>query len=183
MAAKLAWAITGAGDLLSQCFDQMEALGRGGEWRITAMLSKAAATVLKYYKLEGRLQEIAEKVILEKDSNTPFIVGALQTGKYDTLLVAPLTANSTAKIALGLADTLITNAVAQANKAGVPIILLPVDQKPGTITTDLPGGGKLELTMRPVDIENAERLKRMPGINVVSGPEDIPGALAAWEPG
>jgi flavoprotein len=113
----------------------------------------------------------------EKDANTPFIVAGLQTKKYDALLVAPLTANSTAKIALGISDTLVTNAVAQANKAAVPIYTLPVDQKPGVITTLMPSGGELSLGMRPIDLKNTEALRRMPGINVLNSPEQISIAL------
>lgn len=178
MAQRLVWAITGAGDLLQDCFAEIANLKARGGWHITAVLSRAAVTVLGYYRLNQRLEEIADKVMIEKDANTPFIVGALQAGKYDALLAAPLTANSTAKIVLGLADTLVTNAVAQANKAGVPIFLLPVDQSPGVITTRLPSGGTLELTMRAVDVENTERLRRMPGIKVLKGPEQIPSVLA-----
>ncbi len=178
MTKKLVWAITGAGDLLEECFDQMARIKEKDAVHITVLLSKAGATVLKFYKLEERLTQIADRVMLEKDANNPFIVAGLQTGKYDALLAAPLTANSTAKIALGLADTLVTNAIAQANKAGVPIYLLPVDQTPGVVTTQMPSGGKLELTMRPVDLDNAERLRRMPGLTVLKSPEDIPSALA-----
>ena len=42
----------------------------------------------------------------EVNSHSPFLVGKLQTGDYDLFLVAPVTANSTAKIATGIADTL-----------------------------------------------------------------------------
>jgi archaeoflavoprotein AfpA len=177
MSKNLVWAITGAGDLLEECFAQMATLQREKGWKITAVLSKAGVTVLKYYKLSNRLEDIAERVMIEKDANTPFIVAGLQTGKYNALVAAPLTSNSAAKIALGLADTLVTNAIAQANKVCLPIYLLPVDQTPGKVTTTMPSGGKLTLTMRPVDIENVDRLRGMPGIEVLARPGDIPLAL------
>ena len=177
MPRRLVWAITGAGDLLEECFDQMTVIKDQGEWEITAVLSKAAITVLKFYKMNDRLEEIAQRVMKEKDANTPFIVAGLQTKKYHAVLAAPLTANSTAKIVLGISDTLVTNLVAQANKAAVPIYTLPVDQKPGMITTIMPSGGELNLTMRPVDLKNAESLGRMPGIRVLNSPEQIPLVL------
>ena len=88
-------------------------------------------------------------------------------------LVAPATANTTAKIAYGIADTLITNSVAQAMKAKVPVYIFPPDNKKGTVETILPGNKKLTLYMRDVDVENVERLRRMEGIEVLDKPEDI----------
>ena len=113
---RLAWAITGAGDLIAGIFEAMQYLKNSGNFKITALVSKAAVKVLKAYRLWDTLPEIADKVKVEKDANTPFVVGALQTKKYDALLVAPVTGNSAAKIAHGIADTLITNAVAMTTR-------------------------------------------------------------------
>jgi flavoprotein len=101
----------------------------------------------------------------------------MQIGRYDCFLVAPVTANTTAKVAWGIADTIITNAVAQVAKTDIPIFMLPVDQHPGTTVTTRPGGEKLELKIRRVDLENAERLRTMEGIRVLGGPGDIAPAL------
>ena len=111
---KFVWAITGAGDLMPEVFDVMEDISKDKTIEITAILSRAAVTVLKWYKLTERLERIAVKTLIEKDANTPFIAGPLQTGRYDFLLAAPLTANTAAKIACGLADTLVSNAVARS---------------------------------------------------------------------
>ena len=73
----------------------------------------------------------------------------------------PATANTVAKIVVGIADTLVTNAVAQANKADIPIYIFPVDQKPGSLTTVLPSGESFTLTAREVDLVNVEKLKAM----------------------
>ena len=62
--------------------------------KVTAVLSKAAVTVIKWYKLWNDLNRISEKVLVEEDANTPFIIGPLQTGKFRCLLVAPATANA-----------------------------------------------------------------------------------------
>lgn len=178
MTLKVVWGITGSGDLMPETFAAMSAVKEKGDVQVTAVLSMAAVKVVRWYKLWEQLETIAKDVLIEEDANTPFIVGRLQTGRFDCLLVAPLTANSAAKIACGVADTIITNAVAQTNKIDVPIFLMPVDQRPGTTVTTLPGGEKLELAIRPVDIENARKLAAMDGIVVLSGPQEIEGAVA-----
>jgi archaeoflavoprotein AfpA len=177
MPVNIAWGITGAGDLLNDVFDVMDELSRHGDIKITAIVSKAGETVLKWYKLTERLNAICEKVLMEKDANTPFIVGPLQTGTYRCLIVAPATANSVAKLVHGIADTLITNCVAMANKAGREVYILPVDRKRGTITTTLPDGKPFQLKMRDIDFDNTERLRLMKGIMVFDSPEEIKGVI------
>lgn len=182
MTLKLVWGITGSGDLMPETFAAMTAVTEKGDVQVTAVLSKAAVKVVRWYKLWEQLEAIAKDVLIEEDANTPFIVGRLQTGRFDCLLVAPLTANSAAKIAYGVADTIITNSVAQTNKTDVPIFLMPVDQRPGTTVTTLPGGEKLELVIRSVDIENSRKLAAMDGIVVLSGPHEIEGAVSGCSP-
>ncbi len=87
--------------------------------------------------------------------------------------VAPATANTVAKLVHGIADTLLTNCVSMANKAGREVFILPVDRERGTITTTLPDGKPFKLTMRDIDVENTEKLRHMKGITVVDRPEEI----------
>ncbi|HEY3421722.1 MAG TPA: flavoprotein, partial [Methanocellaceae archaeon] len=87
--------------------------------------------------------------------------------------VAPVTANSTAKIASGIGDTLLTNAVAQAAKARLPIYIFPPDNKPGELVTILPGGKTLTLYIRDIDVENVNRIRKMDSITVLDNVEDI----------
>jgi archaeoflavoprotein AfpA len=178
---KFVWAITGAGDLMPEVFAVMEEVARQHGPDITAVLSQAAQKVLKWYKLTDRLEGIASRVLIEKDANTPFIAGPLQVGQYDFLLVAPLTANTAAKIAHGIADSLISNAVAQVNKSPVPAYLLPVDQRPGQTTTTLPDGSPLTLRIRPVDLENVDRIRRMEGLVVLSAPGEIKDVVGKFK--
>jgi flavoprotein len=77
----------------------------------------------------------------------------------------------------GIADTLVTNSVAQAQKTDVPIIIYPVDQKPGSITTVLPSGETLTLTNREVDLENVEKLRKMQGMLVLGHPKELLGTI------
>jgi archaeoflavoprotein AfpA len=177
MTLKVAWGITGSGDLMPETVAAMSALNETQDVEITAVLSKAAVKVLRWYKLTDRLESFAKAVLIEEDANTPFIVGKLQIGRFDCLVVAPATANSVAKIAHGIADTIITNAVAQTAKSDTPIYILPVDQRDGTTVTTRPGGERLELTIRAVDIANSRTLVEMEGIRVLTGPEAIADAM------
>jgi len=177
MPLRVAWGITGSGDQLAETFAAMSALSETEDVQITAVLSKAADKVVRWYRLRGQLDAIAGRVLIEKDANTPFIVGKLQTGGFDCLLVAPATANTVAKLVHGIADTIITNAVAQTGKTDVPIYVLPVDQREGVTVTTRPGGEELRLTIRAVDIENSRRLAGVEGIHVLSGPQEIGSAL------
>jgi archaeoflavoprotein AfpA len=176
----IAWGITGAGDLLNEVFDIMEGLSRHDDIKITAIVSKAGEAVLKWYKLTERLNSIAEKVLIEKDANTPFIVGPLQTGKYKCLIVAPATANTVAKLVHGIADTLLTNCVSMSNKVNKEVYILPVDRQRGTITTTLPDGKPFNLTMRDVDVDNTDKLRQMKGITVIDHPEEIKGIILKY---
>ncbi len=172
---RIVWGITGSGDLLPEVVKELEELSKMGGLEIATCLSKAANMVIRRYRLIERIEKISKRVLLEHDANTPFIAGPLQTGKYHSLLVAPATANTVAKIVHGIADTLITNAVAQTQKGGIPVFILPVDQRPGEIVTLLPTGEEKTLVMREIDIENVKKLRAMRGITVLESPKDIEG--------
>ncbi len=170
---KLAWGITGAGDFMPQTFEAMGNLKKKGGIKITAILSQAAVKVVKTYKLWDRLPIIADKILIEKDANTPFIVGALQTGKFNALLVAPTTGNSTAKIVHGISDSLLTNVVSMTNRTKTPIFILPVEKEGREVKTMLPDGSMLELLTRDMDAQNTAKLRKMGGISVLETPEEI----------
>jgi archaeoflavoprotein AfpA len=170
---RLAWGITGAGDMIAEIFEVMQDLHQSGHFKVKALVSMAAVKVLKAYRLWDALPSIVEKVLVEKDANTPFVVGALQTRKYDALLVAPVTGNSAAKIAHGIADTLITNAVAMTTRTTTPVYVLPVEREGNEVNTILPDGSRLELFTRDLDAQNTTKLGQIKGITVLEAPEDI----------
>ncbi|MCP8311721.1 MAG: archaeoflavoprotein AfpA [Candidatus Methylarchaceae archaeon HK02M1] len=172
---KIAWGITGSGDYMPETVQVMKKIVERGDVKLAIFLSKSAVPVLEWYDLFKELKEISPKIMVEKGPNEPFIAGPLQVGKFKFLLVAPATANTVAKIVNGIADSLVTNAVSQAHKGNVPIYILPVDQETetGKVTTLLPTGEKIELTIREVDLENFRKLKRMRGITIITKPQEI----------
>ena len=170
---KLAWGITGAGDLMPETFETMKELKNNNQIEITVFLSLAAVKVVKVYRLWDSLPTIADKILIEKDANTPFIVGSLQIGRFDALLVAPTTGNSVAKIVHGISDSLVSNAVSMTNRTKTQTFILPVEKEGNQVRTTLPDGSILELLTRDLDAENTSKLRKMKGISVLDHPEDI----------
>ena len=170
---RIAWGITGSGDYLGEVLSLMKAYARKYNLEIHVYLSAQAEVVLKFYKYLDELKASFPTVILEKGPNNPFLTGKLQLGTYGLFLIAPATANTVAKIAHGIADSLISNSAAQAMKVDVPVYIFPVDQREGEIITKLPGGRDLKLRIRREDVENVEKLRKMRGITVLSQIEEI----------
>ena len=176
---RIAWGITGAGDKIDEILDIMIEFVTHPSVRVDVFLSKAGKQVMHWYKIWKRLNESFEKVKVEVDANVPFIAGPLQVGTYDALVIAPLSANSTAKIAYGIEDTLLTNAVAQTLKGSTPVLVYPVDQFPGTVETIAPDGRVVKIKTRAIDLENVERIKKMEGITILKSVSEIASHLSS----
>ncbi|MGB9936231.1 MAG: dihydromethanopterin reductase (acceptor) [Methanobacterium sp.] len=145
---KIGFGITGAGHLLLESVELLEKLMTKHD--ITVLISAAGEEVLKMYGLFERVQNITggyyNELILEKDQKFSYpITGRFSLGKYDLLIISPTTSNTIGKIVNGIADTLITNAVAQAGKGRIKTIIVPVDLESGEVDTVLPS--KLELDL------------------------------------
>ncbi len=144
MGLRLGWAITGAAHLLVETFKVMRELSE--EHRVSAFLSEAGEEVVRMFGLWRDLKEICpgghyREIFTQREEGASCpIVGRFAMGKYDALIVSPTTSNTVAKIVHGIADTLVTNAVAQAGKGGVPVLIVPCDYgEPGeTIETITP---------------------------------------------
>ena len=136
------WAITGAGHLLKESMEILDAISN--KHNITLALSKAGEEVITLYGLNKKMKKIINKKtsnsIVQEDEQKysyPFS-GKITHEKYDLIIIAPATANTTAKIVHGIADTLVTNIVAQSGKGEIPLIILPVDQKEGPVESIIP---------------------------------------------
>ncbi|MDV0445033.1 Coenzyme A biosynthesis bifunctional protein CoaBC [Methanimicrococcus sp. At1] len=168
----LAWGITGAGDKLPETIEAMKKI-KAKDYIVDVFVSKEGETVLKWYKQFEEVSNAFDSCTIESGPNAPFILGDLQTGKYDALIISPATANTVAKVVHGIADTLLTNAVAQTAKTDIPIYIYPVDQKKGKIKTHAPNGREFYLKMREVDVENSKKLKKMENVKVLKSPEKL----------
>lgn len=179
MTLKVVWGISGSGDKMPETVAAMATVRERLDVAITAAISIAGVRVLRWYQLTDTVEQIAKSVKIEKEANSPFITGPLQIGQYDCLLVAPATANTVAKIAHGIEDSMLTNAVGQTAKSSTPIYIMPVDLRPGSTVTMRPGGERLELKIRAIDVENTNKLRTMEGITVFESPSEIEGILRA----
>lgn len=177
---RIAWGITGSGDKFRETYEAVKEFNDHHDVKIDVYLSKAAELVSKYYKLSHELKDGFNACYVEKDANTPFISGMLQTGKYDVMLLAPVTGNTVAKIAVGIADTLLSNAAIQAVKGFVPVYLMPVDFREGEITTVIPDGRTITLRVRKEDADNVRKIEKMDGFHVFENPSEIKGLLKKY---
>ncbi len=130
----LAWGITGAGHFLRESFEVFKELKqKNPELKVTTFLSCAAEEVVQMYGMADELSNISsgsylKECFYEREQGASFPkTGRFLLQKYNALIVSPATSNTTAKLACGIADTLVTNAVAQAVKGGVPVFIVPVD--------------------------------------------------------
>ncbi|MHA1576970.1 MAG: flavoprotein [Candidatus Thorarchaeota archaeon] len=171
--SKLLWGITGSGDCIENILNAMIRLQEDTDIQISVIVSKAGEQVLRWYRLWERLNGAFDKVKIETNANVPFVAGPLQINKYDLFVVAPLTANSTAKIAYGIADTLVTNAVAQTLKGTTKVLLFPVDQNPIEVETRAPNGTVFKIRPRQVDLDNVTSLRAMTNVVVVRDSDEL----------
>jgi archaeoflavoprotein AfpA len=171
---KVAWGITGSGDDIKQILDTMKHVKeRYDQVDIRVYVSKSGEQVLRMYFLWDELTSSFNKVQVEKSPNTPFLAGELQSGKYDFFIIAPTTSNTTAKIALGLGDSMISNAVNMATKAGVPVYILPCEIGEASTETVLPDERVLNLRIRKIDSDHIKSLEAMESVHVLRDAQEI----------
>lgn len=168
MFEKICWVVTGAGHFLGETADILASL-RGA--RVDLYFTRAGAEVAVKYGMLKRLEACAENAFRESDFSSGSAI-YFAGGRYDALVIAPATANTVAKCALGIADSLASNFFAQAGKSGVQIIILPTDAKTEIESTTI-SGKKITLHPRPIDLQRTEELSRFPGVTAALSPESL----------
>jgi dihydromethanopterin reductase (acceptor) len=144
MVYHVAWAITGAGHFLEETFNVINELVKNQKITVTTFLSSAGKQVVQTYGLWNKLNEVSsggqlQEIVTESAKDPAFSsAGRFILDMYDVLIVSPATGNTVAKIVYGIADSLVTNLLAQAQKANVPVYVVPTDQKEGYVETTLP---------------------------------------------
>jgi archaeoflavoprotein AfpA len=179
---KVAWGITGAGDKIAEIIENMKEIKKQSEGtvEIDVYLSKAAETMLKFYRLDEMLKSSFAKVTVESNSNSPFLAGMMQSHKYEFLLIFPASSNTVAKIVNGIGDTLLTNSAIMSLKAFVPIWVMPVDYKESVISTKLPNGEEMKIRVRKEEAEQVHKLEVTEDVHVFENPAKVREAFLAW---
>ncbi len=163
---RLAWAVTGSGHYIEECLEFLMTLDS-----VDLYLSQAGEEVLKMYGI--KLDEVRARmpVFRDKAASSP-PVGRFYTGYYHSFVMAPTTSNTVAKCILGIADSLVTNLYSQAGKCRVPSIVYPCDIAPEMETT-APGGKKVMVYPRPVDLDATDKLRDFPYTQVVESVDEL----------
>lgn len=162
---RLAWAITGSGHYLRECLDIIHTLQD-----VDLFLSKAAAEVLQQYGYKHNVGKVYQD---KTASSVP--VELFYQGHYHSLVVAPATSNTIAKIVCGISDNLVTNLYAQAGKTLVPSIVFACDTAP-ELESEAPREHMVKVYPRRIDLENVIKLKTFEATTIV---EDMASLNAA----
>jgi flavoprotein len=148
---RLAWAITGSGHYLRECLSILQTLEN-----VDVFLSKAAAEIIKQYGFQSQLEATGHRIYQDKTaSSVP--VELFYQGKYHTLVIAPATSNTIAKMAYGFSDSLVSNLFAQSGKTRVPAIVFACDTAP-ELESEAPSDNMVKVFPRQIDLDNVTKL-------------------------
>lgn len=166
---RLAWAVTGSGHYLEECLDII-----GDLEDVDLFYSRAGEEVMRMYGHDPKQINNKSRVYRDRAASAP-PVGLFYRGDYHTLVVAPATSNTVAKMVLGLSDTLVTNVYAQAGKCRIPSIVLACDTEP---ETDTPAPDRIvRLWPRELDLAHTHKLRSIELTTVVESPEKLVAAI------
>ncbi len=179
---KVAWGITGAGDKIAEIVEVMKELKKQSEdvVDIDVYISKAADTMLKFYRLDEDVKKSFGKVMVEVNANSPFLAAWMQSGKYEFLLIAPCSSNSVAKIVNGISDTMLTNAAIMSLKAFKPVYILPTDYRESIVYTKLPNGKEMKLRVRKEEAEQVRKLEKTEDVHVLENLQKLRENFLDW---
>lgn len=167
---RLAWAITGSGHYLRESLDILSSLQD-----VDIFLSRAAAEIIRQYGFQAQLEETGHRVYQDKTaSSVP--VELFYQGKYHTLVIAPATSNTIAKMAYGFSDSLVTNLFAQAGKTRVPSIVFACDTAP-ELESEAPRENMVKVYPRQIDLDNVAKLAAFEATKVVADMAELTHAI------
>ena len=168
---RLAWAITGSGHYLRESLAILQTLEN-----VDVFLSKAAAEIIKQYGFQTQLEATGHKVYQDKTaSSVP--VELFYAGKYHTLVIAPATSNTIAKMTYGFSDSLVTNLYAQAGKTRVPSIVFACDTAT-QLTSEAPRDNMVQVYPRKIDLENVQKLASFEHTKIVENIDMLQKAIS-----
>jgi len=163
---RMAWALTGSGHYLRECIDIINGLEN-----VDLFLSKAAAEILQQYGYQHNVGKVYQD---KTASAVP--VELFYHGAYHTVVIAPSTSNTVAKMICGISDNLVTNIFAQAGKCRVPTIVYACDTEP-ELESEAPRENIVKVYPRGIDLENVAKLKTFEETTVVDNMQQLSYAI------
>jgi flavoprotein len=163
---RLAWAITGSGHYLRESIAILNTLEN-----VDVFLSRAGAEIIQQYGFHQELNAAGHRIYQDKTaSSVP--VELFYQGKYHSLVIAPATSNTIAKMAYGFSDSLVTNLFAQAGKTRVPSIVFACDTAP-ELESEAPRDNVVKVYPRKIDLDNITKLKSFEMTSVVEDMDSL----------
>lgn len=163
---RLAWAITGSGHYLRECLDIIDTLED-----VDLFLSNAAAEILRQYGYQHNVG----RVYLDKTASSVPVEFFYQ-GVYHTVVIAPTSSNTIAKMVCGISDNLVTNIFAQAGKCRVPCVVFACDTEP-EVESEAPRENMVKVYPRRIDLENVNKLKTFEQTTVVADMQEMDAVI------
>ncbi|MEM0153590.1 MAG: flavoprotein [Ignisphaera sp.] len=145
----IAWCITGGGLNLRAVASTLGVIRERYRVNVTLFLTKWGFEVSRIFGVLNILKSIAsggyyQEFLVEEQGM--YYIGRLNMKRYSILIIAPATANSVAKMVLGIADNIASALYSQAIKSSIPVVILP---------TDIPGNDGFIETETPCYIDRA----------------------------
>lgn len=169
---RLAWALTGSGHYLRECLEIIRQLPE-----VDLFVSRAAAEILLQYGYQHGVGRVFQD---KTASSVP--VELFYHGVYHTVVIAPTSSNTIAKMVCGISDNLITNIYAQAGKCHIPSIVFACDTAP-ELESEAPRDNRVRVYPRRIDLDNVQKLKTFEETTVAADMAELDAAIKvrlAW---
>ena len=166
---RIAWGLTGSGHYLRECLQVLHTLQN-----VDLFVSRAAAEIMQQYGYQHQIGKVYQD---KTASSVP--VELFYKGLYHTLVIAPCTSNTVAKMVCGISDSLITNIYAQAGKCRVPSVIFACDTAT-QLSSEAPKQKWVDVYPRNIDLENARKLSQFEATTVVDSVPALAQTLSAY---
>lgn len=153
MNKKIAWCITGGEYFLKEVLEFIKTLGPS---HIKLFISNAGLEVIDFFGYRG----LIDMPFIKENSYSGLEILGVLNHNIKKVVVAPCTSNTVAKIVNGIADSMCSTLVSQAQKSGKEVFVLPTDVNDEMVFRTK-SGKSYKIKRRKIDKENLCKLEKM----------------------